>query len=532
MMENKRYKILIADDEYWTREKLRHMIEWEKYSLDFMEPAKDGAEVLERMKEEKPDILITDINMPFVNGVELLKEINEKYLEVVTFVVSGYDDFEYVKGSFLSGAINYLMKPVTKIELVNAIVKALEIISERENEEFELLKAASLIQDREFSQLIEKHETPYMQNISADSCMDFAGMSLMLIKIHNLHDLIEKNQYDLNLFSYNTKKEIRRLAGKEDIIVFNHIYRSNEFVVITEMNEKELVKAAEKIRIYFSKFTNTYLTFCISGHTYSMESVHKAYVETISLLMRRKFCKKDEILVQDMDKDSGGQVHVRFNGEHEKQIKNHLKSGNAGALLRTITEEIGLSRCEEKGWNYLEVRQTVKQILNVFEDFAIQFHGHKGAVDIDNLMESADKAVEYLDEAAVCNAVKDMIEYLEPEQKEVPTDTMKGIVRQAASYIGEHYFEELTLVSMANMYNVEHSYFSRVFRQEIGENLILYITKKRIEKAKEYMRRSDINLTEIAFMVGYDDYTYFSRVFKKNTKLSPREYRTTCLEAK
>ena len=141
-----------------------------------------------------------------------------------------------------------------------------------------------------------------------------------------------------------------------------------------------------------------------------------------------------------------------------------------------------------------------------------------------------DKAVEYLDEQQVCAALLDTIDYLAPESRTSPNATMKGIVREVAEYIDAHYYEELSLVSLAADFHVESSYLSKVFRQEIGETLILYITRKRMEKAKNYMRNSETNLTEIAFMVGYDDYTYFSRVFKKNTGVSPREYRNRCLE--
>ena len=105
---------------------------------------------------------------------------------------------------------------------------------------------------------------------------------------------------------------------------------------------------------------------------------------------------------------------------------------------------------------------------------------------------------------------------------------MKDIARRAADWLEEHYAEELTLSSLAERYHVESSYFSRIFRQEMGQNLILYITNRRLEKAKEYMRESRINLAEIAFLVGYDDYTYFSRVFRKHTGMSPREYRSSC----
>ena len=529
MTAKKIYKILIADDEYWTREKLCHMIAWEKYSLECLEPAKDGEEVLERLADEQVDILITDINMPFVNGVELLSKLKESYPEVVAFVISGYDDFDYVKESFMSGSVNYLVKPVTKIDLVNAIVKALQIIGERENEKLQLLKAASLIQDREYSQLITERKAPYVPGISNNNGMEPAGLSFMMIKIHNLHILDKCSRSDKNLLSYKIKKEISRLSRDENAVVFNHIYRSNEFIMITSKGEKELMRTAERIRIFFQKYQDVCLTFCITAPSYSIDSVDRAYREAVTLLMTRKFQKIDEIIV------SGGQpgsqkMASHFNGEQEKQLKRALKSGNEELAAKTVLEESGLSRCAEKGWTYIEVKQTVKRLMNIFADFAAEAFGNKGLADIENLSDSVDKAVEYLDEQQVCAALLDTIDYLAPESRTSPNATMKGIVREVAEYIDAHYYEELSLVSLAADFHVESSYLSKVFRQEIGETLILYITRKRMEKAKNYMRNSETNLTEIAFMVGYDDYTYFSRVFKKNTGVSPREYRNRCLE--
>ena len=92
-MESRKYKVLIADDEYWTREKLCRMLRWEEYSLICLPPACDGEDVLRKMEEETPDILITDINMPYIDGVKLLQIVQERYPEVITFVISGYDDF-------------------------------------------------------------------------------------------------------------------------------------------------------------------------------------------------------------------------------------------------------------------------------------------------------------------------------------------------------------------------------------------------------------------------------------------------------
>ena len=128
--------------------------------------------------------------------------------------------------------------------------------------------------------------------------------------------------------------------------------------------------------------------------------------------------------------------------------------------------------------------------------------------------------------------MEEVIDYMICGKDLAATDSMKDIVHRAAAYVDRHYAEELTLTSLAERYHVESTYFSRMFRQETGKNLILYITEKRIEKAREYIEKTDMNLTEAAFLVGYDDYTYFSRVFKKSTGHSPREYRSWCRKGK
>lgn len=531
-MEKRMYKVLVADDEYWTREKIRRMIPWESYSLEFLEPAADGEEVLRRMEEECPDILITDINMPFLNGVDLLSRMHEQYPDVVTFVISGYDDFEYVKGTFMSGSINYLIKPITRIDLVNALTRALELISERAHEKEELLKAGSALQDREFSHLIEHKDTSFVPSVTLNSGMDLAGMSLMLIKIHNLKELARQNGHDMNRLSYNLKKQIRDQLGYEKAIIFNHVYRSNEFIVVSEQVERELEKGAKKLLQYFSSCVQSPVTVCISGHSYSMESIHMAYVEAVGLLMTRRYCAEHEILIPGKMKTGDGKMNQYVQGVYEKQIRNCLMTGNKEELSEIIFERIGLGHCVEKSWSYLEVRQTVRQILNLLTECAYQETSGMTPGEMESMIESADKTVEAMDQPALCEMLQEIILLLLPEQKETATDSMKDIARRAADWLEEHYAEELTLSSLAERYHVESSYFSRIFRQETGQNLILYITNRRIEKAKEYMRESRTNLAEIAFLVGYDDYTYFSRVFRKHTGMSPREYRSSCGEGR
>lgn len=525
-MIKKRYRVLFADDEYWTREKLRNMIPWEEYSLEFLEPAVDGEDAWEKVEAWKPDIFITDINMPFLSGVELLERIQDKYPEIITFVISGYDDFTYVKSSFLSGTMNYLIKPVSKIDLMQAIVKALEKISHYENEQIELQKAASDIRDREFSRLIQK-PGDWNQAIAVQSnSTELTGVRLVLIKIHNLHELLKGNQMVGWEWAYEVKKEIRRIYQDEEAIIFHNIYRINEFLILTKKDEQEVSRCSEKLRMKAAAERHACITICIGTHSYAMESLHMAYVEAVGLLMTRSYVCKSEIIIYHKDQKDKWRKHVSV--EVEKQMRNALADTNQKEIKRVVFESSGLRGCVKEGWSYLEVKQTIKQLFDIILNDTIR--DQADVVDAENVVETVDQIIETLDYEKLEQQIAEAIIYLIPQKAEYETQSMKHIVLLVKEWIQEHYAEELSLSALAQRYHVDSSYLSKMFRQEMGESLILYITHKRVEKAKEYMQNTEMNLADIAFLVGYDDYTYFSRVFKKTTGNSPREYRATIAE--
>lgn len=528
-MEKINYKLLIADDEYWTREKLKNMINWEEYHITFMKPAENGEEVLLRLQDEVPDILITDINMPFINGVNLVKEIKEKYPQIIVFVVSGYDDFSYVKETLMAGAINYLLKPVSKVDMVNTVSKALEIIGKREKDREQSLKVASLIQDRELSLLVEKEQSPFAPMIIMENGHEMAGCSVMLLKIHELQGYMEEYHYDMNLLSCHIKQRIKKITNIENLLIFNYIFRSNEFIIATELEISEQKRIAERILGAFIKEGKSPITIAVSEHTYTMESIHNAYVQSVSVLMARPFNRSSMILFCNQEEKSiQKKVENRINKENEMQIRALLKNGNIKALKDLILNVIGMKSCAEDGWSYLEVRQTVKKICNTLIDYVLLQEQPDLVLELESLIEMADKMVERLDVRLLCEIQVEIIDNIANELKNDVTGSIKDVVKQAVEYIDQNYFEELTLVSLAEKYCVESSYFSRLFKQETGKNLMLYIAEKRIEKAIEYMKDENVNLTEIAFLTGYDDYTYFSKVFKKITGKSPRDYRVEC----
>lgn len=527
-MEKKMYKLLVADDEYWTREKIRNMLDWEAYQIIFMDPAQDGEEVLRIVGENRPDILITDINMPFVNGVELVRRVKKAYPGIVVFVISGYDDFEYVKQTLMDGAINYLLKPVTRIDLIGALSRALEIISENEENEKQIVKTASLIQDRELSLLVEKESSviPAMNFLQESGSM--VGSSMMLVKIHELQELMSQYDYDLNYLSYSVKKLIKQAVGIEKLLLFNYMNRSNEFLIVTEAEPSVQRHMTIKILKVLQDLTASPVTIAVSEPSYSIESLHNAYVQSVSVLMARPFKKENAVLFSQQESSiTSRSVPNHMTQELEWQLRGLLKSGSKNASLDFLRNSVGIAACEERGWTYIEVKQTVKKISTVFSDAVSQRGSAQSLRELDEMEQMMDKVLEKLDSGLVLELLEEMLLLVLAEKDGEASGTIRDMVSEAAQYIDRNYYEELTLVSLAAKYGVESSYFSRVFKQETGKNLMLYITDKRIEKAKEIMHQSQTSMAEIAFMVGYDDYTYFSKVFKKVTGMSPREYRST-----
>ncbi|MCM1297423.1 MAG: helix-turn-helix domain-containing protein [Muribaculaceae bacterium] len=501
------------------------MIAWEEYQIEFLPPAQDGEEVLRRMEADRPDILVTDINMPFLNGVELVKRVKEQYPEVVILVLSGYDDFAYVKETLMTGAINYLLKPISKIDLIRAVSKALELISEKEENERQTLKAASLLQDRELSLLIEKEQIRLSMTQITGTALDSVGCSIMLIKIHDLQTLMSRYQYDMNYLSYSMKKKLREVDPSQNLIIFNYINRSNEFLVVNELDVSEQQVLALKMMRRLKEETDSPVTIAVSEQSYSMDSLHDAYVQSISVLMTRPYTREDVILFSNKEKGRmSSRVDECFTQEKERRLKTVLKTGSEKGLQDLLLKETGLG--SGRNWDFVMAKQMVNRISAIFlEELTGQEASEESIRELGRLEQMADKVVESLDVEQLMSLIAEMQNVVLGERKSEITGNIRDCVKEAVAYIDENYFEELTLSVLADKYAVESSYFSKLFKQETGENLMLYIAGKRMEKAKELMRRKDINIAEVAFMVGYDDYTYFSKVFKKHVGVSPRDYR-------
>ena len=534
-MKKMKYKVLAADDEYWSRENLRSLISWEDYSIEFLDPACDGEEVLERIEEEKPDIILTDINMPFMDGLELLKKLQTEYPQIITIAVSGYDDFEKVKGVFVSGGLDYLLKPVGKEELVRILTKALGILEEREtlrrntetNRQQEH-KLSSFMEDSEYSALLSgKLYGQFQVQPHVSSTGEFSGMAVLMVKFYNIAEIAEKFEHDSLQMSLDIKTKLRKLMdGDPDAIIFNNCNKMSEFLIFTSLRTKSLQIFAEKILKEFPLDDYGPVSVILHEQTGSLDDIGNIYRDMIAVLVTRPFTYTHCILSCPEGENTSACQTVGKNISHriEEELYHFLNTSQKNETRKLIFQTCDFRNCDNGSWSCLDVKQYIRRITGILYRY-VQEQQPELTAQAEEAMDDIDYYMKCLDAASVMASIKILLNSLWENVSENNVDSAGSQVEQIRQYILTSYHENITLTALASAYHMDASYLSRMFSQTYGETIIAYLTRVRMEQAIRLMGDEEKKLETISFLVGYDDYNYFSRVFRKKLGVSPREYR-------
>ncbi len=527
-----KYKVLSADDELWSRENIKRMLVWEDYSIDFLEPACDGEEVLERIPQEKPDIVITDINMPFLSGIELLDRIHSDYPDIITLAVSGYDDFQKVKGVFLAGGIDYLLKPVGKEQLVGSLSKALKTLEEREKEKADrkdnMLRenyVSSFLEDDEFSSLLNGKLFRPGKESHVPSTKVFSEMSTMLVKFHDIEVLKQNYNKDVLRMSYSMKNGLRKLIDADNCVVFNYTDKVNEFILELNATPIKLRQIADRILAAFPIETQGAITIVLHDRASALDDIASVYRDMIAELVTRPFGKRHQIISCTGTKNVP-KVREYFTDRIETLVTDCIGKRDIDQARNIIMDMAGLSRCDNGAWSLLEVTQFTSKLINTLAE--------AGASGDNRSYEEVQDAINYglrtlNKEVILENTVLALEIATGADAKE--NASIGSQVENIHEYIREHYMEHLSLAELAEQFYVEPSYLSRKFSQNYDETITAYITRCRMDKAKELMKDEANKLEVISFEVGYDDYNYFSRVFRRLEGSSPSEYRKKLIES-
>ncbi len=535
-------KTFLAEDEIVVRENIKKMVPWEQYGFELVGEASDGEMALPLIKKLKPDLLITDIKMPFMDGLTLCKVVKKELPDIKIVILSGYDDFNYAKEAIGIGVEDYLLKPITK----NAFLERLcEIRSRYEHEKSQ----------REYYEQFHREMQEYEQNSSRDF---FEGLISGTMDMGEMYERADKLGLDIVAEAYNilifTLESENAAAGQSETysewevrawekiegLFADHSYamlfRNNVFsygVLVKEQRdnpEKNTRDCVESIRAILADAPAGQPWFIAAGEPVTRLSNMKHSYNTAAQTYARRYLYDGHILYyrdlkdEELAKDDGRYLKkVDINAMDPAIIQKFLGSGlkeETGNFVRDYFHAIGkepLASMVFRSYVILNVRFSVLSFLNRMGYCASALEES----DTEDALEQGGASME----AAMAYAERILQKAIEIRD-ENSGNKNRDILENSIEYIKNHYMDEnMSLNAVAQVANISANHFSALFSQNIGQTFIEYLTGIRMGHAKELLRCTGKRASEIALEVGYKDSHYFSYLFKKTQGMTPSDYR-------
>lgn len=540
-------KIFLAEDEVIVRETIKRMIPWEDLGFELVGEAADGEMALPLLLRQKPDLLITDIKMPFMDGLTLAKVAKKEIPGLKVVILSGYDDFNYAKQAINIGVEDYLLKPITK----NALIERLtEIRSRYEHEKTQ----------KEYYEKFHREMQAYEKNSSRDFFEALVSGSMDMMEIYRRS---EKLGLDIVAEAYNVL--IFTMNCEEDFSGQREGYSEWE------------AESLELLEEFFSENTSAMLFRCnifsygvlIKGQKETIEENTRSCVSEIQRILDRKEQKRQWFVAAGEPVERLSQIQKSYYSASRAFSQRYLYDENilyydemASMEKKNVTEDDStyLQKVDVNALNPVILQKFLSNgLLEETENFVKDYFYAIGQEPLESLVfrnyvtlnvrfsvmsflkeiGCDTRTLEQEDTKDVLSesskSLENAIAYAEKiiSQAIALRDQNSGnknrsILKTAVDFIDSHYMEEdMSLNKAANAANVSANHFSALFSQNMGQTFIEYLTNLRMNKAKEYLRCTSMRSSEIAGEIGYKDAHYFSYLFKKTQGMTPSDYRKT-----
>lgn len=538
---DKMIKVFLVEDEIIIRQSIQRMIPWNEYGYELVGEAADGEMALPMIREKKPDLVITDIRMPFMDGLSLIKLVKKELPETKMVIISGYDDFNYAQTAIALGVEQYLLKPISK----NKFIHILEDIREkyiRENEQkiyFEKFEQEKQVYEQhsrqDFFATLVQGNTPLQsifakaENLQIDITAE--SYNILLFSMHSLED----NRVILDQYSEHTadlQKSMEQLfQNSKEYLLFR--YQIFSYAVIIKGRKDTIGILTEECisnlkQLFSVKNSGVDWFICTGNPVDRLSQLGESYQSAMKAFAFRYMEDKKIIRYEDHQngnfeaKDKMDLKNVDINALNPDIIRNFLSNG-----LEDETEEFVHNYLRLIGENAIKSRM-FQQYLLLNIHFNIVSFMQKIGYEKEFLQDQTEGAMleEVQDIKVLERFIIERLNHTIALREEKCKNQYKSVIDKAVEYINENYMdEEISLNKVACVANVSANHFSALFSQEMDRTFVEYLTDIRMRKAKELLRCTNMRSGRIALEVGYKDAHYFSFLFKKTQKMTPSEYR-------
>ncbi len=512
------FSVLIVDDEVITRRGLKSHVDWEKLKIDKIYDSGNALEALELVKKVKPDLVLSDVCMPGMNGIEMCTRIREIHKDCQIVFLSGYSDKEYLKGAIQLEAVSYVEKPISIEEVEEALLRAVEKQRKIKQKNEKIRRLVTENHSMTARHLIEKMSIPHLKRELLEQ--DFAKLRL---------DWGEMQEFAVVLFKLcsgeNSETGLIQREIREEFRGISYIYSMKEYgylifiCAFSEHGPKKLTELAERIQQSIIRYKQSPYYCAVGECVSSIETIYESYQSAVIKMQQMRFWKKARFgyakNLQEEKLNFDEQVFVDFS-----QAVKQYKEENAVRAMKRL-------------YLFMQNHQTV--MVSSVKGIYFRF--------VEVLFQKAEFAVETpaADNAAIVGMIWEKLHeidsldgcqhYLEEET----TDYFKNIEELAQnnqtiimiiSYIQSNYKDkELCLENIAENVYLSPNYLSSLFKKKMGKTISQYIVDIRVQHAKELLRDRSMKLYDVAVKTGYKDANYFTKIFKKAVGVTPSEYR-------
>ncbi|MDQ0973661.1 two-component system response regulator YesN [Neobacillus niacini] len=517
------YKVIIVDDEKNIRDRLAQFFPWSEVGFEVAGTAENGVEALELIKQECPHAVLTDVLMPEMTGLELAAEIRTSYPDIKVVILSAYDDFKYAQAAIRSGVKGYLLKPLMKNDFFNVFTKLAEELREdqevKEVNRVEELMLLDLIKGENLSQYVD-HWNQQTQSFrvaifSFDRLFKEASTFSIRQKITELAAGFW-NRYQVPILFYGNSLIVlstdSKLVSKQNLLS-----KINLFIDSLRDNLGDLFKDQENFVVGVGNPACTYQEIC------------RSYNEAVYAYSYKYFNEHETVFFHEdltVDGNRGNQTEIQnFMLDHVNKIENRLMESMKSEGKMSIGDLVNHFFDPYKqigGLSIAEIRSSCSELIIIlmfrFKEKGLslssidQQHVLGRIYEIDSLKELKRWLAQMLETIS--------FDLIHQDKKDV-----NSYVLMAKEYVKKNYQERITLEDISHRLFLHQAYFSAIFKKETGQNFIDYVNQIRVDKAVQLLKNTDYKIKVISDMVGFQSHSYFNKVFKNETGVTPVVFR-------
>jgi len=532
-------KVFLVEDEYVVREGIKNNIDWEGHGFVFCGEAADGELAYSMILKEQPDIVITDIKMPFMDGLTLSRMIKAKFPWIEIIILTGYEDFQFAREAIKIGVSCYLLKPVNSESIIKEVESLSKKISEKKAEreaakryEEEMRERTELDKRDYFNDLIKGMKpTSELIEDAKKLSIDITAIryNVMLLKVWSTkHDIGEYSGSALKV-----ENKMRKIADENGAVFFDFKVEGTAFIFKGDDDEsvrRSVDTAIKKMKELFDSYSNIRYFGGIGQTVGRITEIRTSYDWASRAFAHLYLTNENAFLVgspEGLRPGNDTDILSEINPQHidRRLVKKFLRGGETNET--TFFLEEFLNGIGNNAIKSMMLRQYIAMdVYFCVADFAENELGIS-RTEMEGLFELPGNEV-LKDEKKTYDYLVRLIDTALNLRQDHALGRYHDVVNRVTAYIAEHFSDdELSLNTLAAQVNFSPNHLSSIFKQETGQPFIKYLTDFRMNAAKDLLRRTSKKSNEIGIMVGYKDPHYFSYLFKKTQGVTPTQFRNS-----